>query len=413
MSDTARRVLMLATYFPKPLNRLMGNWALAQAQALQRNGLNVKVVSLTSWVPSLLAVTKGARAYAACPARYEWEEVGALYPRWLYYQVGAARFLNGRYPALTGRLGWLTAKSKLLETVREFRPQLIYAHHTAVNGFLAAKLKARTGLPFAVTDHDFGEIECCRWWPRRRELFREVARGSSAMISVSRRMEREVKHQLPFARTCTIHNGAEPISREVLERLRPPELRDKLIVFSCGTFYHRKGFPLLIDAFARVARRLQKVELRIIGDGAERNRLERRIAAHGLETRIALLGARSHAEVIQEMAWCDVFALIGWDEPFATVYLEALSAGKPVVCCSDGGITDVVKNGEHGFTVPPRDIAAAANALEVLLVNRELRCRLGRSALQLFHTSLTWDRHAQRMKEIFTVMVEKGLHVSP
>lgn len=65
------KVLMLATYFPKPLNPLMDTWALAQAQALKRQGLEIEVVSFTAWVPRLIARSSGARAYAECPPVHE------------------------------------------------------------------------------------------------------------------------------------------------------------------------------------------------------------------------------------------------------------------------------------------------------------------------------------------------------
>jgi glycosyltransferase involved in cell wall biosynthesis len=399
---------MLATYFPKPLNPLMGNWALAQAQALRRNGVDVLVVSLTAWVPEALAQTKGARAYAKSPERYDWDGLPALYPRWLYYPVGPARTINQHYPGVSGAVGWLSARRKLLEVVRKFQPEVIYTHHTAVNGYLATRLKQLTGLPFVVTDHDFGEIESCRSQPARRRVFGQVAREASAMIAVSKRMEREIKEQFPYARTYTIQNGTEPLPRTVVENPRPAELRGQQIVFSCGTFYHRKGFPLLVDAFARIAGKYPKAQLRIAGDGDERMEVERRIRAHGLESRVTLLGSQPHARVLQEMVWADIFALIGWDEPFATVYLEALAAGRPVVCCSDGGITDVVKDGQHGFTVCPRDLDSAAEAIDRLLGGEEMRTRFGAAAVELFEGSLTWDRHAGRMIDIFSEAWQKG-----
>uniref|UniRef100_Q01XK3 Glycosyl transferase, group 1 n=1 Tax=Solibacter usitatus (strain Ellin6076) TaxID=234267 RepID=Q01XK3_SOLUE len=407
MPETPTRVIMLATYFPKPLNLLMGNWALRQAQALRRNGIEITVISLTAWVPETLALTKGARAYAACPEWHEWDGLRVFYPRWIWYPVGPTRTLNERYPSVGLNVGWMSVKRKLLDLVREFRPDLIYAHHTAVNGYVATRIKESTGLSFLVTDHDFGEIEACRKYPIRRSMFHEVIRESSGMIAVSRRMESEVRSQFPSARACTIPNGADPVSRSMLESPRPPELRGRLVVFSCGTFYPRKGFPVLIDAFASIARKYPDVVLRIAGDGEQKAEIEERIRQNGLEHRVSLLGSLPHSSIIQEMVWCDVFALIGWDEPFATVYLEALSAGKPVVCCSDGGITDCLRDGEHGFTVPPRDAAAAGVALDRLLGHERLRNQFGESALRLFESSLTWDRHASRMIELFSGVLNR------
>jgi glycosyltransferase involved in cell wall biosynthesis len=395
------RVLMLASYFPKPENPLMGNWALAQAQALRRNGVDLRVVSFTSWVPRVFAITKGARAYANCPAASSWDGLEAEYPRWLYYPVGPFRKLTERYPALLMKLAWLTARRALRKAVDTFRPQVIYAHHTGASGFLAAKLNQETGLPYIITDHDFDEVQSAQIWPQRRRLFEFVAGNAHTMIAVATRMEAELKKVSPRSRTATIQNGSDPLPAEIVGKPRPAELAGKTIIFSCGTFYRRKAVPALVEAFARIAQKYPEAILRIAGGGEERPLVEEAVRKHSLQNRVTLLGFLSHAQVMQEMVWSDMFALIGWDEPFATVYLEATAAGKPIVCCSDGGINDVIRNEVHGLTIPPRDTDAAAVALDRLCGDPELRKIMGRASAELFQSSLRWDSHATRMIEIF------------
>jgi glycosyltransferase involved in cell wall biosynthesis len=218
-------------------------------------------------------------------------------------------------------------------------------------------------------------------------------------------MEQELRTLFPRARTRTVHNGTDVIPNEIQNTPRPHSLRGKLVVFSCGAFCERKGFPLLIDAFAPVAAQHENAVLRIAGDGLRRPDVEARIRAHRLEGRVELLGFHPHSAVLQEMVWSDLFALIGWDEPFATVFSEAFSAGRPVVCCNDGGINDVLENGVHGVTVPPRNVHAASEALKLLAGDAALRQRMGTSARRLFESHLTWDRNAQTMKDLFAEAV--------
>jgi glycosyltransferase involved in cell wall biosynthesis len=400
-SSQPLRVLMLASYFPKPLNPLMGNWALAQAQALRRNGVDLRVISCTSWVPRLMARSKGSRAYAYCPSETEWDGTPVSYPRWLFYPVGPFRNVNDKYPDLPGLVSWLSVRTSIRNAVRAFRPKLIYAHHTGANGHLALRIHREFGLPYVITDHDFGELKMCETWPRRRRLFERVALDAAAMVSVARRMELQMKAMFPGATTLTVQNGTDPIPPSILSRARPEAFHGKTVVFSCGTFYRRKDFPALIEAFARICAKHPNAVLRIAGDGEDRALVHEAIRRHGLGERVTLLGFKSHDEVMQEMVWSDIFALIGWDEPFATVYVEAMAAGKPILCCSDGGITDVLHDGVHGLTVPPRDTAAAAAALDRLLGEPSLRLGLGRASKMLFDSTLHWDHHARRMIEIF------------
>jgi glycosyltransferase involved in cell wall biosynthesis len=395
------RVLMLATYFPKPLNPIIGSWALSQARALQRAGMEIEVVSFTAWVPSWAARSPGATAYAACPPVYDWDGLEAHYPRWLVYPAGFFRRWTERYPDAFLRAAWASAGPALDRFVREFRPDVVYAHHTGVNGYLAERLYRRYGLPYVVTDHDLGEIACCSEFPERRWMFARIMTSAHTTVAVASRMETEMKTLFPFARTRTVLNGTDPIPGAVLRAPPPATRAGKLVVFACGSFCQRKGFPLLIDAFAKTVARHPEAILRIAGDGEQRADVEDRIRSHGLEGRVHLLGFKPHKEVLQEMVWADIFALTGWDEPFGCVYAEAMSAGKPVVCCNDGGITDVLVNGVHGITVPPRDPAATAEALSLLASDAALRDRMGSAGRRLFETRLTWDHNARTMRSIF------------
>lgn len=393
---------MLASYFPKPANPMMGNWALSQAQAFVRGGLDVRVVSGTAWVPKVVGrAAGGAAAYSDCPASYTWGNVTVTYPRWAFYPLKPLRALLNSNPALILSPTWWSVRSHLLNTVRAFQPDVIYAHHTQVNGYLASRLHQITGVPYVITDHDFGEIEACRRLPARRRFFAPIVEAASAMVSVASRMENLMRELFPAANAVTVHNGSDPPPAAMFAVPRPPEIASKLILFCACAFYERKGIPLLVQAFARVADAFPNAILRIAGDGETRPAIEAAIQETGLSSRVQLLGRLPHDEVVQEMIWADLFVLPGWDEPFATAFTEALSAGCPIVYASDGGITDVLVNGVHGIAVEPRSEPSLIDALQALLTDEKLRNRMSDAALRLFREKLLWDRNAADMKSLF------------
>jgi len=395
------RVLMLATYFPKPANPLMGNWALAQARALRQQGLDLTVVSLTSWVPQMLAKSPGAKAYADCPAFFDWEGVPTNYPKGLWYPIAPIKRWEYVRPAPFLHLAWAGLRTYLQRLCEKIRPHIIYAHHTAVNGYFAMRLANHYHIPYVITDHDYNEVSDCGHLKHRKRLFSSIIGKAYCMIGVSRRMTAELIQLFPTARACTVHNGTDLIAQDTANKARPSNLTDKVIIFSCGSFSARKAFPDLIDAFAPVACRHPNVVLRIAGDGAERSLVENRIREHQLQDRVTLLGFRSHQEVLQEMVWSDIFALISRNEPFGVVYSEALAAGKPIICCSDCGIIDVVRNCEEALIVPPGNTSAAATALDELVSNTPLRQHMGEAAEALVRRQLTWEHNARIMKQIF------------
>ena len=395
------KVLFLASYFPKPDNPVMGTWALSQARALVRQGIELQVISFTSWVPQAIAVTSGAKAYANCPEEYTWRNVKVKYPRWLYYPVPPLKQKAYVNPVPYLSIAFWSAKQTLISEIENFQPDVIFCHHSLPNGWIVTKLPKQFQRPLFILEHDFDEISDCYSMPKRRDAFAKVANRATGLMAVSRRMEADMRSLFPQATIFTHHNGVELIPDEVENTPRPAEIADKTVILCCAIFAERKGIPLLIEAYAKIFAQYPQAILRIIGGGPEAERVKETIIKLDLQDRVQLLGKQNHDRVLQEMVWADCFALVGWDEPFATVYLEAMAAGKPIICCNDGGINDVIQDKVHGLSVPLKDLEATAKALERMLANPEQRRQMGKEAKNLIERSLTWDAKAQELIDRF------------
>ncbi len=394
------RILFLASYFPRPLKPQIGTWALEQAKALARYS-ELQAICCTSYIPAIFRALRRARPWIDVPATHQWDNVTAHYFKALYYPIQPLKRWAYPAPQRQMNIAWNSIKHRLLAAVKAFAPDGILAHHTAVNGFFAERLRQLTGLPYVVSDYDFNEIADCEKFPRRREFFDPVMRSATANICAARRMQQDMLRIFPHARATTIHQAIWPHPPEIFAAPRPPELQGKTIIFSAGMFVPRKAFPLLIQAFAQIAPHYPDALLRIAGDGPQRPEIEALISQLHLSHRVQLLGLLPHQQVFQQMAWSDLFALVSWDEPFATVFLEAMAAGKPIVTASDGGINDVVVDGVHGKVVPPKDVPAIAQALDHLLANPESRIAMGRNARTLVQEQLTWDVTARKILQLF------------
>jgi glycosyltransferase involved in cell wall biosynthesis len=292
--------------------------------------------------------------------------------------------------------------------VESFCPDIVYAHHTAPNGFLALKINRRFGIPYVITDHTYEDIDDALMFPGRRRLYEVVGSHAAFMIGVSKHMtQAHIRACVSADKAITLFNGSDTPDPASTTQPRPPELHDKCVITSVGMLYPRKGFPLLVRAFGRIAPKHPDAVLRIIGKGDERPAIEQAIRDQNLQSRVTLCGLQPRPRVSQELAWCDVFALVGWNEPWGVVYNEAMAAGKPILCANDGGINDVLVNGENALTVPPQDEAAAAAALDRLLSDPELRIRLGAAGKELFLSRLTWDANARQFAELFAQAVKE------
>jgi len=143
-----------------------------------------------------------------------------------------------------------------------------------------------------------------------------------------------------------------------------------------GRLTEQKALEDTLAALARVPR----VALLVLGDGPERAALERRAAQLDLSDRVRFLGAGTRDDVIVLFRAVDAALLTSAWENLPHTLLEALAAGTPVIATAVGGIPEVVRDGENGLLVPPRDVAAAASAIDRLVRDEVLRASLAAAA---------------------------------
>lgn len=173
-----------------------------------------------------------------------------------------------------------------------------------------------------------------------------------------------------------------------LERFRArPALADelrrrhaaRLLIFALGRHVYYKGFQFLIRALVDVP----NAKLLLGGEGPLTDELKRTAREAGVGERIAFVGRIPDADLPAYYHACDVFCLPSIEpaEAFGMVQVEAMAAGKPVVCCElHNGVTWVNRHGETGLIVPPGESGALAAALNRLAADAQLREKLGGQA---------------------------------
>jgi glycosyltransferase involved in cell wall biosynthesis len=202
----------------------------------------------------------------------------------------------------------------------------------------------------------------------------------------------------PRERLATVRSGLEPADLRRAERtpVRSGDGRPRL-----GTTTRLvavKDIDLLLDVASRVRGTHPDVELVIMGDGPERDRLETRAAELGLRDTVVFTGRVG--DVTERLGRLDVFLITSvYEGGVSMSVLEAMAAGLPVVVTAAGGVEEAVVDGLTGFVVT-RDqergalAAALAERAATLLDHPELRARMGAAGALRVRAEFTVERTA-------------------
>jgi glycosyltransferase involved in cell wall biosynthesis len=151
---------------------------------------------------------------------------------------------------------------------------------------------------------------------------------------------------------------------------------EKFVLLFVAQLIRMKGGDIAIKALAELP---ESVELWIVGDGEDRDRLVTLCDELDLTPRVRFFGNQRNVEPYMQAS--DVFVCPSlWGEATGLVNLEALASGLPVVASDIGGIPEFIDDEGNGLLFPPGDHHALAKQIERLLYDPELSKRLGQRA---------------------------------
>jgi len=185
---------------------------------------------------------------------------------------------------------------------------------------------------------------------------------------------------------------------------------EKYKILTAGRLVRLKAFDLAIEAFKAfveqtgLTSRGDGAEFTIVGDGPELPRLQGLVRSYGLQEQVRFETWKPQEKLWSMMRACDVFLFPSLRDGGGLVVVEAMAAGKPVICVDLGGpgmhVTEDcgIKVAPHSPEQVVRDLAAA---LERLYRDKGLRLQMGEAARERAAQIYHWDRIAGRMLEIY------------
>ncbi len=435
------KVCVVAEFYPRADDPVLGIWAHRQAVAARDAGADVQVLVLYRPVPPratrLRDVPRTLRTMLAQPAEAELDGIPVRY----------VRFLAPPRDRSYGRWGASAARPlarALRRLRRRFPYEIVHAHNAVPAGDALRRAEGRRGVPrvpLAVSVHGGDVLYTARRSDEGERAVRATfARADLVLANSAGTAER--CSALGAQRTRVVRLGTDLPDADALDAWRegrswePPAastdrraparapgrwgsgpLRATTIAAAAPepvlvTVAHlvaRKRHADVIRALAWLGDRHPGVRYRIIGDGPERERLAALATELDIDDRVELVGQLPHDEALAVARRADVFVMPSVDEAFGVAYVEAMAAGMPAVAAlGEPGPQEIAAAGDGLVLVPPGDVAALAEALDALLADPAHRRALGAQAQRTVAESFTWERCGRQTARIYRELAERA-----
>jgi glycosyltransferase involved in cell wall biosynthesis len=400
------RVAVLAHSFPRFRGDTHGTFVKALSEALARLGHEVH--ALVPFDPELRADPSSPLSISSF--RYVWPDRLHLlgYSRTLRRDIGMKL---GAY--LESPLYFAFAERALRRLVERQRIELVHAHWVLPNGFVASRVRHRTGVPYAVTLHG-SDVFMAERNPVFRAMARAAVAGAAHVTSCSADLRARLLRVAgeSFAEKITlVSNGTEVIPRAGADdpgvARRQAEFAlgglpaDARLIVAVGRLVDKKGFADLLEAAVLVFAKEPRAYVVLGGGGELREPLEARARALAIAGRVRFTGVLSHDQVLALVAASEVFVMPSIRDPkgnidgLPIVVLEAMAAGRPVVATDVSGMPLAVRDGVTGLLVPEKDPPALAAAILRLLAAPDEGQAMGEAGRARVATELNWDAIAR------------------
>jgi len=311
---------------------------------------------------------------------------------------------------ITGRS--LSVAFRLAEHCRRVAPQVVHTRNWgAIDGIVGARL---AGVP-AIVHGEHGRDHAT--WPRRRGwTLRALSTWTDAIVGVSDDLGNYLRSEVGVgdSKVVVIPNGVDA------ERFRPAPERDRLrhqlglepgspTIIAVGRLYPIKNYTSLVASFAAVRQGHPTARMVIVGDGPDREQIEKAVAQRGLQAVVRLVGYRDDIE--NWFAAADVFAHTAAFEGMNNAALEAMATALPVVATSVGGLREIVADGVTGRLVPYADENAMTQALLDYCLDARLRMRHGDAGRRRVMSKFTAEAMVGAYAQLYERLTGYGVAV--
>lgn len=304
-------------------------------------------------------------------------------------------------------LDWRCSR-RLAALLQQEQADLVHAHRSVAffYGLFARLHYSQPSILF--TEHDRPHLDTPS--PRRATINRMLLESRDQVVATSRSVRQALilYEGIPSDQVSVIYNGTAPPARQDAAAVQ--QIRQRLAIDS-GAFLILQSAPfdlfqnhsLAIQAMEQVVRDLPTARLILVGDGPERETIQRMVTRSRLDPHVTLLGSRSDGDALLQAADLVLSTSIG--EVDSSVLIQALNVGCPIVATRVGAVSEIVEDRVCGYLVNPGDYGALAELMGRLGSNPALREQFGRQGQRRAQSFFTEEETSNCYSNIYQAML--------
>lgn len=307
---------------------------------------------------------------------------------------------------------WLLLYVQVKKIVKTYKVDVIHLHHVLPIGYVAQRIYKKFGIPYLIFSHGTDIAYAARTkWKRARMM--QVAKDTEQILVNSENLRTRLVNAFPELEDMTrvLYPCPDqaflnpPPQKEINALVRQYALEGKKVLLSVSRLDEGKGFPHLIRMMPQILERIPNLVWFIVGDGAKRQEILDGIRANNLQNIVRFIGEIAHEELKKYYHMADVFVLLthpdsGKEEGLGLVFLEAATAGLPIVAGRSGGVQEAVLDGKTGMVIDVNSNSdKVIDAIVSLLENSSLSTTLGQAGQERIKRQFVWKEQLKAIRE--------------
>lgn len=387
------KILMISQMYPSFYDLNFGYVMHQQVKMLQNKKYEVLVISPIPWIPlNLKYMPKKWKLYYQIPKNNVVERVNVYHPRYLSFPKSL--FMNSG-----GIRMYRGIKKTIKKLWKSFQFDLIHTHMAFPDGYAGMLISKDYNKPLVVT-FQATDLDITAKKHNCAPSLDKVFKYANSIISPSPRLNKQLLKEFNV-KSNTIVYGIDPDSIFRNYSKIKIQYNKKYLILSVSRLVKSKGIEFNIYAIKELIKIYKQIIYLIIGDGPQRQYLNKIVVDLGLTKNVIFIGQLSREKVMEYMSICNLFSLPSYQETLGLVYLEAMAHGKPVIGVKGQGIDGIVKHKVNGMLIEPKNLSDLVKSIEYILNHTQEAIKMGEEAKKTVIKDYTWEQNIKKTIKVY------------